>query len=386
MSKRNRGRDKGMFESLEDAPTLEETSDAIFSSGDVAAGPPIRIKSVEIYSIYADRTQPRRVIPSEVRGNWQGDPQQLPELFTNWLAQIDAIKGYAFDLDAYLKSAGTERSLEDKNGEEINPDYEPVNAIEASFLRLAELAASIRREGLTNPISISRTGKNHIIETGERRWLAYHLLNLHFASEADEDWSKIPARLVSERSVWRQASENNARKNLNAVARARQLAILLMDLHGWDKFQPIDNFEYEQDFYAQVEDGNEWRVPRGKGEQLLNAIGLNNQTQLRQYRSILRADRELWQVADDNDLSEFEIRTRMQELNEAGKKSHTVTGVTVSSKNSPLEQVLKNTQKINQTVEKRAERAKGPSRQQWLELARQQADWWANLANRLEDE
>lgn len=380
MSKRNRGRDKGMFESLEDTPSLEETSNAIFSSGDMASGPPIRIKSVDIYTIYPDLTQPRRVIPSEIRSGWQGDPSQLADLFMHWMGQIEARRSYAFDLDAYLRSGDTERSLED------NSDFEPATAIEASFLRLIDLAVSIRREGLTNPITISRFGKNNIVETGERRWLAYHLLHWHFGENDSEDWSKIPARLVNERNVWRQASENNARKNLNAVARARQLAILLMDLHGWDKFRPIEEFDHEQDFYAQVEDGNEWRIPRGKGEQLLNAMSLNNQTQLRQYRGILRASHELWQVADDSDMSEFEIRTQMQSPARLEKKSHTVTPVTVGATDSALDLALKNTQKVNQSIAQKAERAKGSSRQQWLELAKQQADWWAQLADKLQDD
>jgi hypothetical protein len=310
----------------------------------------------------------------------------LPELFNKWLEQIELLKGRAFDLDAYLKSSETERSVEDERGKGINPDFEPMGAVESSFLRLLELAASIRREGLTNAITILRAAKDHVIETGERRWLAYHLLHLHFGDDDTEDWSKIPARVMNERNVWRQASENNARKNLNAIARARQLSILLMDLHGWDKFQPIENFANEQDFYAQVEDGNEWRIPRGKGEQLLTAMGLNNQTQLRQYRSILRASHDLWQLADDNDLSEFEIRTEMQNPSIGEKKSHTVTGVTVSPKDKAIDLALKNTQKVNQIVAQRAEKAKGSTRKQWLELAQAQADWWEQLANKLKDE
>ena len=108
--------------------------------------------------------------------------------------------------------------------------------------------------------------------------------------------------------VWRQASENNARDNLNAISRARQLSLLLMDLHGWHNFSQFDACDSEQAFYAQVADGAAWRIPRGQGERLLNAMGLSDASQLRQYRALLRLPGELWRKGDDEDLSEGELR------------------------------------------------------------------------------
>jgi hypothetical protein len=75
----------------------------------------------------------------------------------------------------------------------------------------------------------------------------------------------------------------------------------------------------EQEYYAQVADGEQFRVPRGEGERLLNAMGLKNPTQIRQYRKLLRLPGDVWRRADDEDWPESRLR-----------KFYTVTTVTVS--------------------------------------------------------
>jgi hypothetical protein len=190
--------------------------------------------------------------------------------------------------------------------------------IEDSLIQTVDLAVSIRESGLTNPITVVHQHDNtYQIETGERRWLAYHLLNL--LSDGN-DWSEIPARIMDTVDVWRQASENSARQNLNAIGIARQLALLLMDLYGMDKFAPIDDFTFEQEFYAQVADGNAYRIPRGKSADLLAATGLKHPDQLRHYRTLLRLDPDVWIYADDHNVTEGEIRNITRD---------TVTPVTV---------------------------------------------------------
>src|SRR5690606_6574017 len=93
----------------------------------------------------------------------------------------------------------------------------------------------------------------------------------------------------------------------------RQFAVLLMDLYGAEQFKPFDAFEREQDYYAQVADGDVWRIPRGKGGQLLNAISLKHLDQLRQIRRLLRLPHDFWLHADDHDLTEGEIITPLEE-------------------------------------------------------------------------
>lgn len=257
----------------------------------------INAKPIPIGEIHPDPTQPRRTIPFPVRQKWDGD---MKTLFNRWVSMVnDERENVYFDLDALIHTTGDDVR---------NPNPKP---IEAALLGVIDLAASILRDGLTNPITIVRSQNRYFLETGERRWLAYHLLHQH---TQDEQWAKIPARVMDEFNVWRQAGENNARDNLNAIGRARQLALLLMDLYRAEsiEFETFDQLvlpgKSDRPFYAQVADGETWRIPRGKAEQLLNAIGLKSVRQLSQYRALLNLPDEAWMTADDTNLSEYRLR------------------------------------------------------------------------------
>lgn len=261
--------------------SLDEYSSTLM--GEIKRGDGVRITAapINIYLIHPDATQPRRALPTEVRRAWDGSPTSLPVLFMEWMKAIDGWRSLIVSI---------------LNGEEVERP-EIVQPLTAALIEIADLAASIRRDGLTNPITVVRQGEEYIIETGERRWLAYHLLVAH---TGDESWTKIPARVVEQFNRWRQAAENNTRKDLNAIGKARQLAVLLMELiPNAAEFLPLDRFEHEQQFYAQVADGEEFRTPRGKGQLLLSAMGLSHSDQIRQHRALLRLPRDLWDAADD---------------------------------------------------------------------------------------
>lgn len=269
--------------------TSDEMAEVLF--GELRRGENTRVtaQSISIFMIAPDATQPRRALPTEVRRAWDGDPQTLPSLLQQWLNHVPEYKPLVA------------RVLDGQEGE--RPEHIPAQV--GALVEIAELAASIRRDGLTNPITVVKKDDAHIIETGERRWLAFHLLHAH---TDEEQWTRIPARVVDQFNRWRQAAENNARQDLNAIGKARQLAVLLMDLlPDVAEFLPIDSFEHEQQFYAQVADGEAFRTPRGKGELLLNAMGLKHADQLRQYRALLRLPRDLWEAADDGNWSIAQI-------------------------------------------------------------------------------
>lgn len=269
----------------------------------------IKINLVPIQLIAPSLTQPRRVIPTQIRQYWNGktDPDSLGQLFDKWLFELKIERGgEAFNVDAYLRGEATDRApLEGLEEEQLTLKF---GALTLSFLRIVDLASSIFRDGLTNPITIAPYGASYQIETGERRWWAYQLLNWHFVES--NDWEKIPARIVDTVSLWRQASENNARADLNAIAKARQFSLLLMELYSVQntQFKALDQVAHELDFYAQVADGELWRIPRGKGEAMLNAMGLSDTVQLRQYRRLLRLPYAVWMMADDLNWSENRIQ------------------------------------------------------------------------------
>ncbi|MBZ0306984.1 MAG: ParB/RepB/Spo0J family partition protein [Anaerolineae bacterium] len=257
----------------------------------------ITAKPIPLSEIEPDPSQPRRTVPFVVRQVWDGN---IETLFETWFNVVETERG---DSGFDLKILFTPEEDEVRN-------HAPL-PVESALLGLVDLAASILRSGLTNPITVVRDEDKYRLETGERRWLAYHLLYFH---TQDEQWAKIPARVMDTFSLWRQAGENNARDNLNAIGKTRQLALLIMDLYRQQGtlFQPYEKLVKrngcDREFYAQVEDSGRWRIPHGKAELLLNATGLKSLRQLSQYRALLSLPDKAWMIADDTNLSEYRLR------------------------------------------------------------------------------
>lgn len=258
------------------------------------------IKPISIFDIQPDPLQPRRPVPSPVRPYWDGKPSTIGELFANWYELAEQECGHEFAVEPYLLA----------QEEVARPEH--IGPIQSSFLDILELAANIRKNGLTNPITVVRTADGYRLETGERRWLSYHILLITF-HEDQKQWERIPAHVVEEFNVWRQAGENNARSELNAISRARQLAILLMDIY---RQQGYSFYNYgdmvgasgiDRPYYAQVADGNQFSA-RGHDEALRNALGFKQSSQMREHRELLRIPDEVWRIADDLNWAQGRIR------------------------------------------------------------------------------
>ncbi len=318
---------------------------------DIQTKPIVRAKPIDIFKIQPNPMQPRRVVPSQFRDG------PLMEQIEAWLDEVESVSGRAFPLEALIKGRIELRARDDR----VTTDEE------LPLLRLADLAASIHQDGLTNPITVAGAGDSYVIETGERRWVAYHLLHDYFAGD---DYSAIPARRVPELNLWRQASENTARDNLNAIARARQIALLLMDMHGWENFAPIHAFEREQDFYAQVADSSKWRIPYGRAEQLCAACGFENASRIRQFRALLRLSHEQWNAADDRDIAEFELRKWLHPRRDTG-----VTKSQTKTKTSTLPGAL---ERFDKHVTKLQFGRMEANQQEWA------VDWMKALLERME--
>jgi len=282
------------------------------SLGELSAGK-IIAKPLPLAEIRPDARQPRRQIPSALRAAWDGEPGSL---FRQWIlahaAEVgkreDAATGFLFDR---MNGVQTEMDMVYQD-EAVRGPTEPSSGVYTkSLLAVVDLASQIRAEGLINPIRVVNAADGYLIESGERRWLAFQLL--HWFTD-DEGWSKIPAVVAPQFSAWQQARENTARSSLNAIGMARQLALLLMDLYTAEgvTFLPFDDMVppggCDRAYYAQVADGQTWRVPRGQGEALVGALGLKNPQQIRQYRMLLSVSDTLWQVSDDLEWPEARIR------------------------------------------------------------------------------
>ena len=278
------------------APAMSDYAEDIFDEARKREEKRQYVRPLNVGTIFPDPAQPRRTLPSEVRRQWNGRAETLPEAFDLWLDLARAERGGPVDLRACVLA---ERDREDVLDLVVGP-------VEYALLSLAELAADIRRNGLLNSITVVRLDGGYQIETGERRWLAHHLLR---AITGDDRWQYIAARVVEATDVWRQAGENSARADLNAVSKARQFALLLMDLYrqkdGGEQpaFQRFDDLVppdgCDRVYYAQVADSDRFRIPTGKGEQMLNAMGLKGRAAFSRYRAFLQLPDEVWQWADD---------------------------------------------------------------------------------------
>lgn len=254
------------------------------------------VRPLDINRILPDPRQPRRAVPHSIRADWNGDVAQLADIFEEWRLAAELERKAPLNLRAYIMA----------DGDREDADPTTLGPLEAALLRLADLAANIRRNGLMNSISVVRLGERYQIETGERRWLAHHLLWL---TTGDSNWQIISARVVERSSVWRQAGENSARADLNAISRARQFALLLMDLYQHPEkgdavaFAPFDTCVIpggcDRAYYAQIADADSYRIPRGKGELMLNAMGLKGRAGFSRFRALLQLPDEIWQMGDD---------------------------------------------------------------------------------------
>ena len=319
-------------ESLQPLQALTATEGAnLLYDSQVANQPiqrPLRASPLQIDRIHPDPAQPRRTVPYEIRSkhwvNSSPDFDSMAHLFQMWFEEAKhERRGEAINLEAYLEGTITERAPadlieDDATGADGDVRVSPLSspsrkygAIEYSLLQVIDLAANIRNHDLMNPITVAPHAGNYMLETGERRWLAYHLLNWYEMTlgSGSTEFANIHARKVERVDIWRQASENNARNDLNGIGKARQLARLLMNLYEAKKrqFKPYDAFEADRQFYAQVEDGSAYRVPHGQAERVVNAMGFKNAVQIRQYRRLLRLPDVVWNLADDLDWSQNAI-------------------------------------------------------------------------------
>jgi hypothetical protein len=277
-------------------------------------------RSTDIYSIWADRRQPRRAIPATIGLHWDGNPEQVAELLGDW--QLAAQTKY----EAWAAEPG-------RNAPEITLDVvalitgqsgvtvpEDAPAIFREYIELVSLAQSIAQIGLTNHITVIEQSDRLLIETGERRWLAHHLLATYYDANA---FGVIRAVLSDGRdSVWKQADENMERSPLNAIGMARQLALLIMQA----RIEAGDNGRYDdfndlvlpggcdRRFYAQVANGNVHKVPRGQALRIQRTMRLG-ESQLSHYRKLLRlfedddaVNDRLWTRADVEDWAEGHLR------------------------------------------------------------------------------
>jgi hypothetical protein len=264
----------------------------------------IRVERFLLDMVRPDPVQPRRVLPEQVHRKFHDNrltpTQSLRELVQ--LAQVSSRQnGRPFsNVLELLPNAESDAEQSDK----LSPEEETLRD-------LVNLAVTIRDDGQVNPLTVVDMSQGvtrlYRIETGERRYWATWILR-DFIPSYEHDGMIDCIVVPSEKSsIFRQAKENTARKGLSAIAMARQAALLLLTVHGYEiPITAVDN-----DFYRQALD-LDLRGKREYTETILNAMGGIGKMRFSHYKSLLHLSDEALELADRIGLDEFRLRPVLQ--------------------------------------------------------------------------
>jgi len=262
----------------------------------------IRVERILLEMVRPDPVQPRRVLPESIHLTFHNNrvtpTQALRELVQ--IVQIAARhRGRPFNgLLELLPNADDER--EDEPNVKLSPE-------EILLRDLVNLAVTIRDDGQVNPLTVVDISQGVTrlfrIETGERRYWATWLLRDFIPGYTGD--GMIPCIIIpaNKSSVFRQAKENTARSGLTAVALARQAALLLLTVHGYE----IPPYAVGNDFYRHALD-LDLRTKREYTDAILSAMGSVKRSQFSHIKSLLRLSDEALELADRHAIEEARLR------------------------------------------------------------------------------
>ena len=290
-------RSRGTRALLEEVGALEG-----FDSTDTAeiAGRGLRVVTIVLDRIRPDPAQPRRVLPEDLRQSYLNGLINARQALERWESLV------VEEARQLGRPRPDWQALLDRNPDDREDDASQVDAPgqpgpEEELLRsIVATAATIRHGGQVSPITVGEVdgGASYRIETGERRYWAHHWLNMWLG----EGFEQIHCIVVDDATPWRQAAENTSREGLSAMALARQLATLLLDLH---EIEPDYEHAITNDWYRQALN---YRVPRGEGANLRAALGGIERSQFSRIQSLLRLPDPVWELADRHRIEEKKLR------------------------------------------------------------------------------
>lgn len=294
MSKRQMDRTQALLDSV--------SADMLDFDPQQFADNSIRVERILLELVRPDPVQPRRVLPERIHTAFHH----------NRLTPTQALR----ELVQLVQVAARQRGRPFNNVLELLPNPESENDDDAEaklspeeiLLRdLVNLAVTINDDGQVNPITVVDVSEGvtrlYRIETGERRYWAAWLLRDFIPGYTGD--GMIPCTIVTltTSTVFRQAKENSARSGLSAVAMARQAALLLLTVHGYE----IPTYAVTNDFYRQAL-ALDLRSRREFTEQILAAMGGINKVTFRRYKALLQLSDEALELADRYRVEEGKLR------------------------------------------------------------------------------
>jgi len=262
----------------------------------------IRVERILLEMVRPDPVQPRRVLPESIHLNFHNNrvtpTQALRELVQ--IVQIAARqRGRPFNgLLELLPNADDER--EDEPNVNLSPE-------EILLRDLVNLAVTIRDDGQVNPLTVVDVSQGVTrlfrIETGERRYWATWLLRDFIPGYTGD--GMIPCIIIpaNRSSVFRQAKENTARSGLTAIALARQAALLLLTVHGYE----IPAYAVGHEFYRQALE-LDLRGKREYTDVILSAMGGIDKARFSHIKNLLNLSNDALELADRYHIDEKKLR------------------------------------------------------------------------------
>ena len=305
----------------------------------------LRVERILLELVRPDPVQPRRVLPERLHfafhNNRLTPTQALRELIQ--AAQI-AARQRSRPFDGLL-------DLLPNGDDEADDEAKTLPSPEEILLRdLVTLAVTIRDDGQVNPLTVVdiTEGVTRLfrIETGERRYWASWLLRDFIPSYAGD--GMIPCIIIPTRqaSPFRQAKENTARSGLTAVAIARQAALLMLTVHGYE----MPSYAVTNDFYRESLE-LDLRSKKEFTSEILIAMGGISRFQFSRYKTLLKLSDEALDLADRYDIDEkklryitslsaeyhLEIVRQIVDLNLTSKQVREICEIDVTENRSPNE-------------------------------------------------
>jgi hypothetical protein len=262
----------------------------------------IRVERLLLEMVRPDPVQPRRVLPEQLHfafhNNRLTPTQALKELVQ--LVQVAARqRGRPFNNVLELLPNPDDESDEDQSVH-LSPEEQLLHD-------LVNLAITIRDDGQVNPLTVVDVSQGVTqqfrIETGERRYWATWLLRDFIAGYNSDGMIPCIIIPVERSSVFRQAKENTARSGLSAIAMARQAALLLLTIHGYE----IPSHAVSNDFYRQALE-LDLRGKREYTEAILSAMGGVKKGYLSYIKNLLKLSDEALELADRHNIEEYKLR------------------------------------------------------------------------------
>jgi ParB-like chromosome segregation protein Spo0J len=265
----------------------------------------LRVERILLDLVRPNPLQARRVLPDRVYHEFHAErmtpTQALRELVR--VAKL-AAKQHGRPFDNVLDLLGN------PNDDEA-ADLPTLTPVEALVRDLTNLAVTIRDDGQVNPLTVVDASQGMTqqfrIETGERRYWATWLLR-DFIPGYEGDGT-VPCIIIPQEkeSPFRQAKENTTRSGLNAVAMARQIALLLLYVHGVE----MPSGPVKMDFYRQALE-LDLRGKREYTEAIYAALGGLSKQRFHQYKSLLRLCDEAIELADRHSIDDGRLRQLLE--------------------------------------------------------------------------